>query len=410
MNASEYNEFADDSEARSDQIAFVTEMELARLDVGAAWAYIATIRDRYEAEPRSIPAIMVLRRVADFVAHTSDTAEFPDEVKDVTDAFYEGALLAYDVTARHYDEDWPEQAALLFADGMHDYTERYRGDMWTPEQMQRAADDIVLNAEWDVEDEEDMPLDAMVRKWATEIYGFSDKQRYMLMGYRHILTQIVKHDIDQDEKATFEAMMVEAELDNDIQRTRSINAVRDAVLATVAERKDSFGPVDMDDPLRVTAALNNYTYGTEGLMQAQDELVRGDDITLHGIDTTYVVYGDDDTSDERKIELLAPHETLEGEFMHIEMTRIPVIESASQLRQRVEGKSGDAWIESSIGKYEIVPLMVLKQATIIRSLVPRRDIPAGSGLKKVEPSFADVPQNKYVAVVLNPNLAISVYE
>jgi len=204
--------------------------------------------------------------------------------------------------------------------------------------------------------------------------------------------------------------MVEAELDNDIQRTRSINAVRDAVLATVAERKDSFGPVDMDDPLRVTAALNNYTYGTEGLMQAQDELVRGDDITLHGIDTTYIVYGDDDTSDERKIELLAPHETLEGEFMHIEMTRIPVIESASQLRQRVEGKSGDAWIESSIGKYEIVPLMVLKQATIIRSLVPRRDIPAGSGLKKVEPSFADVPQNKYVAVVLNPNLAISVYE
>lgn len=409
MNGPEYNEFSDESDAISEQTLFVENMEMARLDVGAAWAYMATIRDRYEAESRSIPALMQLRRLADFVAQSSVTAEFPDEAVDVTDAFYEGALLAYDVTAQHYDEDWPEIAAMLFADAMNEHTEQYRGDMWTASQMQRAADDILFPAEWDGDGEDDAPLDAMVRRWATEIYGYTDKQRYMLMGFRHIFTQILDHEAEKTEQDTFEAMMVEAELDRDFPRTRNVNDLRDDVLAAVRDQMNSFGPVDMDDPLRVLTASNSYTYASERVMQSQDQIAPGDDVVLHGIDVSYILY-DDAVTTEQTTKLLASHEKIEGEFVSVEMMHIPVTASAGQLYELVMGKGADASAESTIDKHHIVPVMVLKQVTIMSKPIEDRHIPAGSSIKKVVPTFENVTQDTYVAVILNQTLDIAVYE
>ena len=410
MNASENNEYGDNAAETSEQVAFVASMEQAGRDAGSAAEYMVTMIERYETDQRNIPALFQLRRIADFTAQSRFAPELPEDSLDTSGAFYAGSLLAYDLAVQHYNDDnWPLEAATLFGDEMHDIAQTYRGEgMWTAKKMQLAADELLAKAEWDVDDEDDSPIDSMVRRWAIEIHGYSDNQRYMMMGFRHIFTLITDHELAMDNAATFEAMMVEAELDQAFPRTHNLGDLRQGLWETFTDHKATMGPIDMNDGAQVTRAINSFTYDTEAYMNQQDDLLPGNDVSIQGYDTSYVIY--DDSAPGETIGLLAQHEKLEGEFVHIEMMQIPVIESASQLHERVMGKGGDVSMESSIGKTEIVAVVVLKHATIIRTPVERRNMPGTARGKRLFASFPYVPQDKYVAVVLNPTLEITVYE
>ena len=410
MNPSEHNEYGDNPAELSEQVAFVASMEQARLDAGSAGEYMAVMIDRYETDQRNIPALFQLRRIADFTAQSRFTPEFADDALDTSNAFYAGSLLAYDVAIQHYDDQsWPLEAATLFGDAMHDVAQVYRGEgAWTTKKMQLAADELLINAEWDVDDEGDSPIDGMVRRWAAEMHGYSDNQRYMMMGFRHIFTLITDRELAMDDAATFEAMMVEAELDQDFPHTRTLDDLRRGLWDTFVDHKITKGPIDMNDGVQVTKAINSFTYDAEAYMNQQDELLPGDDVSIRGFDTSYIIY--DDSAPGETIGLLAQHERIEGEFVQIETMQIPVIESASQLHERVMGKGGDVSMESSIGKTEIVSVVVLKHATIVRTPVERPSAAGTARHKRPLASFPYVPQDKYVAVVLNPTLEINVYE
>jgi len=380
MNPSEYFEFSDEAyhshrAEREHAVWMLSEIT----DGAQIREHIAGLRDFYERDSRYLPGMAQLCYLAQSVTQSSEALEMHPEC---TGAFYEGEVLAFDVAEQFGDEDWPEIAETLFDGTIAEMFERY-SDLALPEaeRVQVIADETVALLHIDGTFLPTRPLETMIKQWAERLYAEDDgRALYMMMGFRYVLQQINRRAAAREvEGQVFDELMEYSDVDDEEPQTESINDIRDGILATFAEADAAIGvEAALGGEVSKLQALNRYTYALEAYVRRQDGLSTSDDIVASG-PVTYVVYEDHRAGEE--IELLTAQETIEGEFVGVEVMDLPIVAAGSDERR-------------------LAPVLVVKRVTVASAPVDEHDVPR----------FADISQDKYLAIVLSDAINIAHYE
>ena len=380
MNPSEYFEFSDEAyhSHRAEREHAVWMMSEITDGVQIS-EHIAALRDFYERDSRYLPGMAQLCYLAETVTQSS---EVPETHPECVRAFYEGEVLAFDVAEQFGDENWPEIAEKLFDATIADMFDRYT-DMELPEaqRVQLIADETVALLQIEGTFTPTRPLETMIKQWSEQLYSEDDgRALHMMMGFRYVLQQVNRRAAAREvESQTFDEVMEYNDIDDEMPRTESVNDIRDDILAIFAEVGASIEVEEvLGSEVSKLQAMNRYTYALEAYMRQQDGLLIADDVVASG-PVQYVVY--DDNHAGQVVELLTAQETIEGEFVSVEAMDVPIAAGDSEERH-------------------LVPVLVIKRVTIASELVHERDVPR----------FADIAQDKYLAIVLTGTADIAHYE
>ena len=380
MNPSEQFESFDDAEYPDlAEREYVLALEAECIEEESVGEYIDAVRDFYESGPRFGPSMSRMRYIAELVAQRQGETEATEgEVMSTAcvEAFYSGEVLAFDVAKQWKDEYFPEAAVDIFDEAISEMMERHSAyGLPEDERLQVTRDETKAQLVTDGVFVPVRPLEAMVKGWAQRIYGESNEGTHMMMGFRYVLQQINQREIARDDlDQLFIEIMEDNDMDEELPRTESINDIRDGILAVFNEQRASLSADDLlDESTASHDATSQYTYAVERYMRQQDALLPTDDIVASG-PVTYVVY--DDAHPGETIELLSAQEVIEGEFVGVEVRKIPVMASRPDVRR-------------------LAPVIVIKRATVANTQAAR---------------FAEIPQDKYLAIVLSGAVDIAHYE
>jgi len=411
MTSSEHAEYADGTTEQGKEMGLVDWLVQDRQAFASVADYIESLRAQYEHPEADRGSVLQLRRMAQFV-----TSPNPGSIcaPGLTEAFYQGEILGYHAAGYLEGEQWPEHSYALFNQNMlqalrqggaeekDDTTEQETvADLPRDEYRQLLADSIMGQLE--IGDEELMPrlLDDLVQGWTQSAYGETNQQLYTLMGFRHIISQMMLHNAQMLARSRkplhtkvvqrqFLNMMDSNGLWDDYPEVEPVNDIYEGVMKQLRRRIALVGDVDMNDDARVRQATKQYRRTVDTYMGRQDVLVDGTDVIVQGV-PLYLVFNE---GPQMAIEPLLPTEKLEGEFVAIKIMEVPAPEVIDVLRADALDVTEDTDV-TDMSQLRLGAVLVLKQAAVVYSQ---------------DSSVISTPHDHYVGIVLgDPDIRISRY-
>lgn len=394
-----FPEQADSSAERTTKPDIYSRIEGERVIAGSTLAYVKQLGERYQGNLDHKPNLMQLQRIAGMATNPTGESSFPGVL---TNAFYWGQILAYRAQDLLSEGEWAELAYPMFSSIVREHLETAQlqseepeydaeKDEWIvptrsqAERLRELGDMIMYDLEvighQNTESEDDTPdeyadddaeqgvsefmppvMEKLIIAMTDELTDFPEERWYMILGFRHLTTQVVqlavnakmKQDASQanEDKALEEAaiakkeerdsallmkqfikLMDKNEID-DVQGREviGIDDVRDKIMESYADHMIAYGVYDAGDEEDVDTLSMYLTHKMNRDFLALEDLSADDFLEIDG-NAIYILYRED--SDVRNMHMLGHGETLKGSTESVAVVETPSAQTMMRLQERL---------------------------------------------------------------------------
>lgn len=368
-------EQADSSAEHADNSGLYEQLMSERDSVGSTRTYLRVLGIYYQSVPEHAANMMQLQRLAGLLTNPTNEPTFS---KELTDAFYWGEILAYNTQERLVGEGWAAGSYKILSEAMVAKLGEFRDAKlpYNDNLLQVAA---TIMGGLGVASGKIMPpaMDQLIIKWAEEITDDKEQQWHIILGFRHVIIEVIRHALDNDddedgenseqevrERARISNEFLELADRNDIDdvqgfETEPINDIRERIMESYADYVLAYGPYDEnneDDLGRLegylTQAMNRDFSDMEGIEP-------GDFLRIGG-NAFFILYGETDAS--QMLYMLGANEFLEGSAEALAIVETPSSRTIIRLQEHI--------IEADEADEETNPLgvvLVLKDPVLVNS-------------------------------------------
>lgn len=358
-----FSEQADYSAEQSEGLYYLDQLRIDQAAAGSVAEYVRTLGTNYLASPEHRPNMLQLQRMAKMVTNPNNEPAYSE---GWTAAFYWGEVLAYRAQESIRPYGWAKKSYEVFSQNMTtQFFKNRRTPLDAPDSRLHMA--AITLGELEMATEETMPddLDTLALEWADAMIADPAEQSYMLLGFRHVVTQVMKRVNDEQEDQWFvdeyEAIAfengdpVDGELADEPER-ESVDDVRDELMLSYKKHKKKLSNVDMDSEIAERDAQEYIGQLMLKDFEKMEGLAAGDLVEFSGGGAFNV---ETEQRDNRLLRLIHEGEIVRGEIETISLGYMPTLTTLRAIKMG-EHTENSPWTPFQ-------PLLALKNAVLVEA-------------------------------------------
>jgi len=332
-----FSEQADYSAENTEEYALMDLLSYERDAVGSTSAYLHATGVYFESVPEHAANMLQLQRMARMAVNPNNEASFP---ATLTNAFYWGEILAYTAQERVIGDTWAAYSYEIFNKNINGFYESWRNESISHYENQQRVGQLILKDLGLFNDAKLAPgMGDLLHAWAGDLTSDMDEYKHVLLGFRHVMQQVIEEENIVAEENVAEAALAAKDEFNGMLQFNKIDDTKGVELETIADvrsrllegflaRREAYGQYNTNDPEAVDDEKTYLAIVMKKQLNSMEGVDEGDYLRLGS--GSFVLYDADGAPGVAYV--LGENECIEGTVATIDIATVPSSHGLEVLR------------------------------------------------------------------------------